>query len=125
MKVIKIIVQVCLIYIISLLGAFLQVKFNLPIPGSILGLLILFGLLSSKLLPEKWIQEGASFLLSTMMFFFIPATVGIINYLDFFKGKGLVLVLVLIVTTCLVLVCSGYAAEKLGQKKENTEKLSA
>jgi holin-like protein len=116
-KVIKIIVQVCLI----------QKQFNLPIPGSILGLLILFILLSFHLLPEKWIQDGAGFLLSTMMFFFIPAAVGIINYLDFFQGKGLLLVVVLIVSTCLVLICSGYAGEKLGQEKviEDKEKFSA
>ncbi len=121
MKVIKIIVQVCLIYIISLLGNFLQGQFNLPIPGSILGLLILFSLLSCHILPEKWIQEGAGFLLSTMMFFFIPAAIGIINYLDFFQGKGLLLVVVLIVSTCLVLFGSGYTAEKLGRKKGNKE----
>jgi holin-like protein len=79
------------------------------------------------LLPEKWIQEGAVFLLSTMMFFFIPAAVGIINYFDFFQGKGLLLVVVLILSTCLVLICSGYAGEKLDQKKviEDREKFSA
>lgn len=127
MKVIKIIIQVCLIYIISLLGDFIQKQFQLPIPGSILGLLILFILLSSHLLPEKWIQEGAGFLLSTMMFFFIPAAVGIINYFDFFQGKGLLLVVVLIVSTCLVLIGSGYAGEKLEQKKviKDREKFSA
>jgi holin-like protein len=124
-KVIKIIVQICLIYIISSLGTIIQEQFNLPIPGSILGLLILFILLSCHILPEKWIQEGAGFLLSTMMFFFIPAAIGIINYFDFFQGKGLLLAVVLIVSTCLVLISSGYAAEKLGQKKENKEKLSA
>lgn len=127
MKLIKIIVQVCLIYIISLLGDFIQKQFHLPIPGSILGLLILFILLSCHILPEKWIQEGAGFLLSTMMFFFIPAAVGIINYFDFFQGKGLLLVVVLIVSTCLVLIGSGYAGEKLEQKKviEDMEKFSA
>jgi holin-like protein len=126
-KVIKIIVQVCLIYIISSLGNIIQEQFNLPIPGSILGLLILFILLSCHILPEKWIQEGAGFLLSTMMFFFIPAAVGLIKYLDFFQGKGLLLVVVLILSTCLVLICSGYAGEKLGQKKviEDREKFSA
>lgn len=127
MKLIKIIVQVCLIYIISLLGDFIQKQFHLPIPGSILGLLILFILLSCHILPEKWIQEGAGFLLSTMMFFFIPAAVGLINYFDFFQGKGLLLVVVLIVSTCLVLIGSGYAGEKLEQKKviEDREKFSA
>ncbi|PAE41229.1 CidA/LrgA family protein [Bacillus sp. 7884-1] len=126
-KVIKIIVQVCLVYIISSLGNIIQEQFNLPIPGSIIGLLILFILLSCHILPEKWIQEGAGFLLSTMMFFFIPAAVGIINYLDFFQGKGLLLVVVLILSTCLVLICSGYTGEKLGQKKviEDREKFSA
>jgi holin-like protein len=126
-KVIIIIVQVCLIYIISLLGDFIQKQFHLPIPGSIIGLLILFILLSCHILPEKWIQEGAGFLLSTMMFFFIPAAVGIINYFDFFQGTGLLLVVVLILSTCLVLIFSGYTGEKLGQEKviEDREKFSA
>jgi holin-like protein len=115
-KIIKIIVQVLAIYLISLLGDYIQSLFNLPIPGSIIGLLILFGLLASKILPEKWILDGVNFILATMLIFFVPSMVGIINYPELFSGKGILLIVGLILCTCLVLISSGYIAMKTSKK---------
>lgn len=122
-KILKIIIQVGIVYLISQIGEFIQTFFNLPIPGSIIGLLLLFSLLASKILPEKWILDGVNFILATMLLFFVPSMVGIINYPQLFQGKGILLVVGLILCTCLVLISSGYIANKASKKtrdqKEN------
>lgn len=111
-KYFQIVLQVGIIYLITKAGEWVQSQFNLPIPGSIVGLFLLLILLSCKAIPEKWIREGANFLLSTMMLFFIPATVGIMNYFDIFRGRGWLLVLGIIVSACIVMIFSGFVAEK-------------
>lgn len=124
-KFIKIGLQTCFITAFYFFGQFIQVKLHLTIPGSIIGLLLLFILLSSKLLPEKYIDTGANFLLSLMMLFLVPATVGVMNYFQIFQGKGLLLVFSLIISSCLVFIGSGFICEKwgkspVGEKEKNT-----
>lgn len=46
--------------------------FDLNIPGSILGIILLFLLLQLKIIPLKWIESGANFLLAHLMLFLIP-----------------------------------------------------
>lgn len=98
-----------------MIGEVIQNVFHLLIPGSIIGLILLFILLSSKILPENLISEGANFLLSLMILFLVPATVGIINYFHIFQGKGILLVLGLILSTCIVFFSSGLICEKWGK----------
>ena len=81
-KFIKIILQICMIYFITVLGSWIQETLNIPIAGSIIGLVILFLLLQFKIIKEEWIKDGANLLLSTMIFFFIPSIVGAMNLVD-------------------------------------------
>jgi len=53
-----------------------------PFPASVISLLLLLGLLLVKTLKAKQIQEVADFLTGNMGFFFLPATVSIMNYVD-------------------------------------------
>ena len=53
-----------------------------PFPASVISLLLLLGLLLVKCLKAKQIQEVAEFLTGNMGFFFLPATVSIMNYVD-------------------------------------------
>lgn len=112
MKFIKIGLQICIITAFYFLGQLIQIKLHLTIPGSIIGLILLFIFLYSKLLPEKYIDTGANFLLSLMMLFLVPATVGVMNYFQIFQGKGLLLVFSLIISSCLVFIGSGFICEK-------------
>lgn len=113
--------QTALIFLFYFAGQFIQNWFNLPIPGSIIGLLLLFLLLTLNIIPENWVKDGANLLLSLMMFFFVPATVGIMNYFHIFQGKGILLVMAIILSTCLVFIGSGYICEK-GTKQTVKEK---
>lgn len=61
-------------------------------PGSIIGLLLLFSLLTSQLLPLSWVQQSAQLLLRHMALLFIPVAAGLLGYVDVLsEGLGLIL----------------------------------
>ncbi|PTJ73970.1 CidA/LrgA family protein [Mammaliicoccus sciuri] len=112
-KFIKIILQICMIYFITVLGSWIQETLNIPIAGSIIGLVILFLLLQFKIIKEEWIKDGANLLLSTMIFFFIPSIVGAMNLVNQINAQFIFLIVLVIATTCIVALSSGYIAEKM------------
>lgn len=116
-KLIRIIVQIGLLALFYLIGATIQQYFNLVIPGSVIGLVILFLCLFFNIVPEKFVRDGASFMTKHLIVFFIPATVGIINYYDLFIGRGFWLIVITIVSSLIVLVTSGYVSDKLAARK--------
>lgn len=113
MKIIRIIAQVGLLYLFYLAGDYIQGLLHLPIPGSIVGLLLLFGLLLCKVVPVTWIEIGSNTILSYLPLFFIPATAGIVNHMDIFNGRGLLLILVLIVSSVLTIGAAAHASQWL------------
>lgn len=112
-KFIKIILQICMIYFITVLGSWIQETLNIPIAGSIIGLVILFLLLQFKIIKEEWIKDGANLLLSTMIFFFIPSIVGAMTLVDQINAQFIFLIVLVIASTCIVALSSGYIAEKM------------
>lgn len=113
LKVVKIIIQIAVISGITYLGNVLQQALHIPIAGSIVGLALFFVLLQFKIIPEKWIKEGANFLLATMVFFFVPSVVGIMDIASNINLNYIVFFLLVIVGTCSVALISGYIAEKM------------
>ncbi|MEX6013717.1 CidA/LrgA family protein [Mammaliicoccus sciuri] len=120
-KFIKIILQICIIYFITVLGSWIQETLNIPIAGSIIGLVILFLLLQFKIIKEEWIKDGANLLLSTMIFFFIPSIVGAMNLVDQINAQFIFLIVLVIASTCIVALSSGYIAEKMLKKNHIEE----
>ena len=99
MKVAIVFFQLCLLFAIYQVGNYIQQLLHIPIPGSIIGMLLLFILLQLKVVKVKWIANGANFLLSYLTLLFIPATVGIIQYVGFFSGMGILSIVVVIIST--------------------------
>lgn len=109
---IKILFQVSLIYMITQIGKWLQEILHIPIAGSIVGLALLFLLLLTGILPERWIEVGANKLINVMILFFVPSIVGIMDIADQIGPGYIIMVVLLIVSTSLVALLSGYVCEK-------------
>ena len=88
MKILKVIIQVIILYVFSMLGNLLQTIFHLPISGSIIGLFLLLAALMLKIIPVPAIKQGSEFLLLFLTLFFVPATIGIMNYPALFSSSG-------------------------------------
>lgn len=119
--VIKLILQLALIMLITFIGTEVQKLLHIPLAGSIVGLMLFFLLLQFKIVPESWINVGADFLLKTMVFFFIPSVVGIMDVASNITMNYILFFVVIIIGTCLVALSSGYIAEKM-LEKSNTRK---
>jgi holin-like protein len=113
-----IIFQVVILYGVYQMGVWIQKALNLFIPGSIIGMLLLLGLLFLKIIPISVIEEGASYMLRHLPFFFLPVTVGVIEYFGLFKGKGFLLIIITIFSTIIVMVTAGVTSQYLAAKGE-------
>ena len=75
----KLYVQLMIIFMISLVGEGISSVFHLPVPGSIIGLVLLFLTLQFKLLRLRHISMVGNFLLANMTILFLPPAVGIMD----------------------------------------------
>lgn len=94
---------------------------DLPIPGNVLGIVVLFLLLSTGLVKEGWINEAASFLLRHLVFFFVPIAVGLMNWGGVFYDYGWVLLAAIVVSTALPLFVVGWLAGALRRPEKEKE----
>ncbi|WP_037286918.1 CidA/LrgA family protein [Saccharibacillus sacchari] len=113
------VIQVAGLMGFSLLMNRLAVWMHIPIPGSILGIFVLFMLLQFRLVKLEWIELGANWLLAELLLFFIPAAVGVMNYIPLLEQDGIRILAVVILSTLIVMVSSGLLAGALSKRKES------
>ena len=77
------------------------------IPGSVIGMLLLFFSLAFKLVRPAWIRPVAEFLTGNMPVFFIPASLGIMEQWGLIRSGFIGWVGVTFISTLLVLVSTG------------------
>ena len=87
MKYVTLLLQVGVLYVFSLVGTWIQGVFHLSMPGSLIGMLILFLLLSTRVLPLKWFELGAEKLIVFLPLFLIPSTTGLMEYGSFLSVR--------------------------------------
>nr|WP_155223224.1 CidA/LrgA family protein [Streptococcus sp. BIOML-A1] len=85
-----------IIFTISLIGEGISTLFHLPIPGSIIGLLILFLCLQFKWLRIRHVNLVGSFLLANMTILFLPPAVGIMDKFDVIKPYLFPIILIIL-----------------------------
>lgn len=98
-------VQAILICFMYVMCDFFVQYFTLPVPGGILGLILVLILLMSKRLAVKHISKGAHLLLKEMVLFFIPAVLAVLDHHEFLSILGLkILSVILLSTTAVILI---------------------
>ncbi|MYL35247.1 CidA/LrgA family holin-like protein [Pontibacillus yanchengensis] len=118
MKILTIGVHITIVTMFYYIGMWIQKAVGLFIPGSIIGLMLLFIALLTNVIKVTWIEKGSALLITHLPFLFIPVTVGVIQYLDLLTGKGLLLPVIVLVSTLLVAVLSGALSQFLVRQKE-------
>ncbi|MEK5206423.1 MULTISPECIES: CidA/LrgA family protein [unclassified Psychrobacillus] len=115
-KVIRIVFQVVILYLFSFIGSWIVQSLSLQFPGSIVGLLLLFVCLYFRIIPVELIKDGAGFLLAFLALFFIPATVGIMDYPELLSWAGLGMVLAIVLSTVITIIFTGRFCQYLERK---------
>ncbi|MFR9520403.1 MAG: CidA/LrgA family protein [Rikenellaceae bacterium] len=92
---------------IQLLGTLVS-HFVIPImPGSVIGMILLFLLLQCGLVKEIYLEGLVRVLIENMTLFFLPSAVGIITILPLVGDNILSIGLSVVLSTILVLLCVG------------------
>ena len=105
----KIIKQTGIIFFICLISVILEALLPFAFPASVIGMVLLLLFLLSGLLKVEHIREKSDFLLANMAFFFIPAGVNVMNYLDILRQNWLPLLAVCLLTTVITFAATAYS----------------
>lgn len=112
-NILKSIAQIMGFIVYSMLINQLVAWLHLPVPGSILGIVLLFLMLQFKVIKLEWVDLGAKWLLAEMLLFFIPPVVGVMEYKELMLANGLRIAAVILLSILAVMVVTGVLAEKL------------
>ena len=104
---------------ISKAGYLAATALHLPLPGNLVGMLLLFALLRSGLIPQAWIEETSSILTRHLAFFFIPIAVGLMGYSRLLANSGVAVIGTLLGSAAIGICASGFLAQALAHRRED------
>lgn len=86
-------------------------RLGLPVPGGVLGLVVLVALLASGAMPARWLARGAGRMLDHLLLFFVPATMTLLNHRELLGLTGLKVLAVILVGICSVMAGTALVVE--------------
>lgn len=91
---------------------------SIAFPSSIIGLIVLFALLSLKVVKIDDMKDVTNFLLKNMGIFFVPPCVAMLNYFILIQNSLLPILVATLVSTLLVIMVTGYTHQFLRKRKK-------
>jgi holin-like protein len=113
MQTIKHLCQLAVLWGIYLLSDYIVLLADLPVPTSVLGIIILFGLLCLGVIRIEQVEGMADFLLRHLVFFFIPIVAGLMEWGGMFREHGLTLAFAIVGSSLAVLFVCAWLARVL------------
>ncbi len=118
MQLLRYLVSAAILFVCYFIGNQLQMALSIPIPGSIIGLLLLFSLLVTNIVPLHWVKPSASLLINYMMLLFVPVGVGLIVYTEILMNNWLLVLCSTVGGSLLVMLGLALSLQKiLGEPK--------
>ena len=121
MRIIRTIAQIAILWVFYYIGVLIVEWTNIFIPPGIIGLVLLWALLMMNVINVKLIQDGASFSIAFLTLFFIPSTVGVVEYPELLTLSGLLLVLAVFVSTVIVIIITGKVSQFIERKEQEVK----
>ena len=109
-----------ILLVFLVIGEWLSASLKLILPGSMVGLVLLFIALVAKIIKLEWIEEVASLFMNNLILLFIPAAVGIKLYWSELLKSGVAIVFSIFLSTLVVLFVTAKSIE-LFRKPDNSE----
>ena len=111
--------QLAILFGCLALGELIITLTHIPLPSSILGMLLLTLLLKLKVIRLEWVRSISDFLVTNIGFFFVPPGVAIMLYFDIIKAQFVPIVTASVVSTVLVLAITGWVHQIYGRTVKN------
>ena len=110
-------IKIFFIFLFYWIGEFLSYLMRGFVPGSVLGMLLLFLALQLKLVKVHQIDSPARALTDNMGLFFIPA-VGLMAQLDTVEANWWVILVAVIVSSILVIASVAYVQDQMERRRK-------
>ena len=111
-------IKIFFIFLFYWIGEFLSYLMGGFVPGSVLGMLLLFLALQLKLVKVHQIDSPARALTDNMGLFFIPAGVGLMAQLDTVVANWWVILVAVIVSSVLVIASVAYVQDQMERRRK-------
>ncbi len=109
--------QLALLWAIYLGSTWLVGFLGLPIPGNVVGVVLLFSLLCLGVVKLEYVELAADLLLKHLVFFFVPIAVGLMEWGGVFREYGLTLALAIVLSAVLPLLAVGGLTQLLNARR--------
>ena len=86
---------------------------GLPVPGNLIGMLVLFALFASGTVKLSWFETSGAFLIKHLAFFFVPITVGLMDMGPLLAASGVGIIVTLALSAALGLSLAGWISQLL------------
>ena len=84
---------------------------HLPVPGPIVGMVLVLGLFASGKVSIGSMRRGAEWFLAEMLLFFVPAVLAVLDHREFIGLVGLKIMAVILVGTIIVMSVTALAID--------------
>lgn len=113
----NIILQCGILFIFLAAGEFAVWLTGIPVPSSIIGMLLLAAALKLRIVRLEWVARMADFLVHNLGFFFVPAGVGLMRCLGIISSQWVPIVCATAISTVVIIAVTGRVHQFLRTKK--------
>ncbi len=107
--------QLAIILSVCLAGECLHRFLQIPLPGNIIAMILLFLLLCFKIIKPHQIAQSTNFFLRFLPFFFLPAGVSILGVRDALQGQIFSIVFICILSAALGITATAHCVQFLNK----------
>lgn len=102
---------------ISIIGEFINKILHVPLPGSVLGLVLLLILLLSGIVSVNHIEELSRFLMRHLAIFFVPAGVGLLTVAGVLQSSWASLLIISMISSIIVMTTTAIIVQLIRRRK--------
>lgn len=107
------ILQCAVLFIFLALGELIVYLTSIPVPSSIIGMLLLAAALKLRVIRLLWVEKVADFLTRNLGFFFVPAGVGLMRCLGLVADQWLPIVASSVISTFIIIAVTGWVHQSV------------
>ncbi|MCD8873729.1 antiholin-like murein hydrolase modulator LrgA [Mammaliicoccus sciuri] len=114
--------QVLTISIVLLISHVIESFMPIPMPASVIGLVLMFIALTTGIIKLEQVEAVGTALTNNIGFLFVPAGISVINSLGILSTSPILIILLIIISTILLLVCTGIFSQMIIKPSEKSTK---
>ena len=121
----KILTQIGIVFGICWVSQCIERVLPFTMPASIIGMLLLLAMLGLRIVKAEHIREKSDFLLENLPFFFVPAVVSVMNYVDVLRTCAVPFLVICVVSTVVTFAATVGAVRltcRLMERRKGAEK---